>query len=718
MAIEETLSAAPIAVPERECPAQPFRGIAPFRFIDQPIFFGRMAEAQRLLRLVTMFRGVLLFGDSGSGKSSLLNARFIPEAITDGFLPERIRVQPKTGAEIVVDRISVRERGVPPYLPSNLVTSSDVPRVVLSCEQLREQITRADVQGYPLLIFDQFEEFVTLFEVAPRTAAERSDAAAAQERVLNFLTEFLVASSAPVKLLFAFREDYFTKLQKLFARCRDLLDQGLRLLPPSVDELPLTIRGPFERNPGMFPNPLPAAICKELEAELRERSNGGLQNPTEGQIAGLLLWQSHEPERLLAARKVQGLLEDFLVQQLEALPLDERAPAVALLSCLVTDAGTRNIVSRSDLIDRVTESENVPAEAVSTTLDALVQNTGLVRQEFRERTAFYQIISEFLVPWIRDQKADRARIEAERALAHERAQTEQRLAEQREQAEQKLALQRAEADRRRAQDLAETLRKVRRSRAILAVLLLFLLGGWSLAAWQTHLARSERAAAVQEKNAADAARETAAQEKESAQLAEDAARTALEQNSKIANEAERRLLIAKNSLQQTRQATQALLETAQQNSPAPDAPQTGNWSQLLQNLEAAVRSADAGGQELARTIQLTKQEAAAATSAPGWSLFGKFDAAGVWPERNFHTEATSATEPRPGDIVIAETFVNVRKGPNLYNQERQVWKNAQIVGVIAPNQRIRVDEVQTVKGAASDPLTRFWIRGEPAPDAR
>ena len=93
----------------------------------------------------------------------------------------------------------------------------------------------------------------------------------------------------------------------------------------------------------------------------------------------------------------------------------------------------------------------LPRKRFATTLDALVQNTGLVRQEFRDRTAFYQIISEFLVPWIRDQKADRARIEAERTLAHERQEAAERLAQEREAAEQKLALQSAEADRLRAQ---------------------------------------------------------------------------------------------------------------------------------------------------------------------------------------------------------------------------------------------------------------------------
>jgi hypothetical protein len=663
---------------------------------------------------VTMYRGVLLYGDSCAGKSSLLNARFVPDAIADGFLPERIRVQPKSGAEIVVDRIAVRERGNPPFLPSNL-GNEEQPRLVLSCEQLRERLSGTEVRGYPLLIFDQFEEFVTLFEIAPRSAEERAEGAEAQARLVNLLAEFLVASHAPVKILFAFREDYFTKLQKLFARCRDLMDQSVRLLPPSVDELPLTIRGPFEKNPGMFANPLSAGVCEQLEAELRERSSGGLQNPTEGQIAGLMLWLAQDRENLLASRKVQGLLEDFLVQQLEALPLAERAPAVALLGCLVTDAGTRNIVSRSDLLDRVTESESVTEEAVSTTLDALVEQTGLVRQEFRDRTAVYQIISEFLVPWIRDQKADRARIDAEQTLVRERLEAARKLAEERERAEQKLALQTAEADRRRAQDLATTLRKVRRSRTVLAVLTVLMLGGWTFAGWQTHLARHD-------KNVAVAAEEAAAQEKESAQLAENAARTALEQNSRLATNAEKRLLAAGRALNQIKQATQTVLENMRATDPPTDAVRFNGWNQLIQKLEAAVQLTENGGRQVASAIQLTKQEAAGTTSPPGWSLYGKLDVSSAWTEdRYFHNESSALAIPKEGDVVVAETFVNVRGAPSAYDAEQKSWRLAQIIGVIAPEQRIKVDEVTRVQGPTGAPTTRVWIRGEPAPwtsDAR
>ncbi|MGZ5022536.1 MAG: nSTAND1 domain-containing NTPase [Chthoniobacterales bacterium] len=700
---DASLEPAPIQVPEREAPAQPYRGIAPFRFIDEPIFFGRIAESQRLLRLVTMFRGVLLYGDSGAGKSSLLNARFVPDAIADGFLPERIRVQPKPGAEIVLDRIAVRERGMPPFLPSNLITNVETPRAVISCEQLRDQISRSDVRGYPLLIFDQFEEFITLFEVAPRTPEERAQAAEAQERLLNLLVNFLIASHVPVKLLLAFREDYFTKLQKLFARCRDLMDQGLRLLPPSVDELPLTIRGPFQKNPGMFANPLPDEVCAQLETELRERSSGGLQNPTEGQIAGLVLWLAKDPHELLVRRKVQGLLEDYLVQQLEALPMAQRAPAVAILSCLVTDAGTRNIVSRSDLVERVTESESVTEDAVSGTVDALVQNTGLVRQEFRDRTAFYQIISEFLIPWIRTQKAERARIEAERALAHERIEAQERLKAQQREAEQKLALQGAEADRRRAQDLAQTLRRVRRSRAVLVTLLLLLLGLATFGWWQ-------RQQAMQARSAAETERERfLADAKEAARTSEDAARTALEQNSRNALEAEKRLISARGALSRTHDTTQAIFDAMSKMTP----PNAGSdWSMLLQRLGQVVQATEAEGKQVDSSVKLTQQAAANAVTVPGWSLYGRLQDE-AWVERYFHNDASRLAVPEVGNVIVADTFVNVRKNPRTYELEQRRWIEPQIIGVIAPDQRLKVVETRSVTGPPGDTMIRFWVRSEP-----
>src|SRR5262245_59831217 len=92
-------------------PDRPYPGLEPYSYADRHIFFAREAEARRLIRLVVMYRATLLYSDSGSGKSSLLNAGLAPLAVQQGYELNRIRVQPKHGQEIVIERLSDRLDG-------------------------------------------------------------------------------------------------------------------------------------------------------------------------------------------------------------------------------------------------------------------------------------------------------------------------------------------------------------------------------------------------------------------------------------------------------------------------------------------------------------------------------------------------------------------------------------------------------------------------------
>src|SRR5206468_3029685 len=96
----------------------------PFRFIDQPIFSARTDEVRKLVRLITIYRGIFFYGESGAGKSSLINAGLIPALRDEGFAPERVRVQPIAGHELVVERIALTDEGTPPFLPSRFAASA------------------------------------------------------------------------------------------------------------------------------------------------------------------------------------------------------------------------------------------------------------------------------------------------------------------------------------------------------------------------------------------------------------------------------------------------------------------------------------------------------------------------------------------------------------------------------------------------------------------
>ena len=71
---------------------QPWPGLLAFGEADRDFFFGRDTEAEDLLDLVTDHRFTTLYGLSGLGKTSLLNAGLFPRLRQRGFLPVRLRL--------------------------------------------------------------------------------------------------------------------------------------------------------------------------------------------------------------------------------------------------------------------------------------------------------------------------------------------------------------------------------------------------------------------------------------------------------------------------------------------------------------------------------------------------------------------------------------------------------------------------------------------------
>ena len=298
--------------------------------------------------LVSVYRGVLLYGDSGSGKSSLVNAGLFLRSY-DSALP---RATARAAACVGRDRHRAdpergRRRGE--FLPSVLAPERNRrTRTVLAMDVFEERVRAAGERHRLLLIFDQFEEIVTLFDEAGARDVQR--------RLVELLVR-LLRGSLPVKVLFSFREDYLGRVKELLSACPELVDQALRIAPPTAEALPTIIRGPFERYPGRFARQLSPALAERLVTVLAERFGTGDVSLSEVQTVCLRLWQSDNPEALLDRKGPQGLLEDYLGEALDGMPTERRAAAIALLAQMVTSAGTRNVISAGDLVQRVQEQE-------------------------------------------------------------------------------------------------------------------------------------------------------------------------------------------------------------------------------------------------------------------------------------------------------------------------------------------------------------------------
>jgi hypothetical protein len=381
-------------------PDAPYRGIEPFRYVDKDVFFAREGVTRRLLRRVVVYRGVMLYGDSGTGKSSLVNAGLAPAALDEGYHAERVRVQPRPGEEFVVERLTARTEPLE-YLPSALV-HGDLPRRVFSVSELRTALdtaAREHPDHNPLLVFDQFEELVTLFEEA--SVSQRRTGKDTQQKIVELIGELLADDARPIKVLFVFREDYLAKIADLLCAHPEVLDRYVRVTYPSADAIPEIVQGPFKKFPGHFGRELGPEIAERLSSLMDERAGGAGISLSELQIICLRLWKDENPEKLLTRNGLQGILEDHFSGALEGMDADVRYAAVALLGRMVTRSGARNVVSEDDLITHVRNEDGVPSTTLKKALRALREDSRLIRREVRHEVAFYEIVSEFLAPWIR-----------------------------------------------------------------------------------------------------------------------------------------------------------------------------------------------------------------------------------------------------------------------------------------------------------------------------
>ena len=74
----------------------PWKALQPYEQQDSDIFFGRDTEISQLSALIEYNQAVTLYGKSGTGKSSLLNAGICPNLLLNGFLPHTFHLKSET----------------------------------------------------------------------------------------------------------------------------------------------------------------------------------------------------------------------------------------------------------------------------------------------------------------------------------------------------------------------------------------------------------------------------------------------------------------------------------------------------------------------------------------------------------------------------------------------------------------------------------------------
>ncbi|NUP17512.1 MAG: helix-turn-helix domain-containing protein [Streptomyces sp.] len=202
--------------------APPYRGLARFEPDDRELFFGRNRLVDELSELGCESPFAVVFGASGSGKSSLLRAGLIP------LLREQIAQQ---GREAVLRILTPGARPATTY--GHLLTpEADDPE--------------------SWVVVDQFEEVFTLC----RERAERD----------RFL-DLLLAARDPgsrLRVLIAVRSDFYARCAEHPRLAEALHTSGLLVRPMTADELREAVVGPAQAAGLIVERTLTARIVEDV----------------------------------------------------------------------------------------------------------------------------------------------------------------------------------------------------------------------------------------------------------------------------------------------------------------------------------------------------------------------------------------------------------------------------------------------------------------------
>ncbi len=389
-----------------------YPGIHSFTADEHGQFFGRERETKELYRLLVLNPVVVLFGKSGTGKTSLLQAGLSPLLHERLLQPVKLRLNDnaKPIARQLWEQFNVNE-----YLP--LDTPDDLPLTEL-CRRF-DFSSRGEAMS-PVLLLDQFEELFTLYGDQP----EQREAFISQlaDLVNQHTSEANAKDGSPkVRIVISIRSDFLYLIDRLSTRIPAILRCRYELQP--LDETnarqaitaPAALPGNFVSQPFSYSTPALNVILEGLTAQ-KEATEDGTR-----EVEAFLLQQfCQRIESKLAANDTPSgfiVTSEFFGGKagIEALRDDFYAKVLAKFNDTATRLKVQRLVEEKLISAErriLSEHETIKRELLLTDSDlALLCAERLLVQEPRGSSFYYEISHDTLLPPIL--RARKQRLEAE-----------------------------------------------------------------------------------------------------------------------------------------------------------------------------------------------------------------------------------------------------------------------------------------------------------------
>lgn len=396
-------------------------------YVEGEVLYGRDREIESLSQYIINNTQTVLYGKSGIGKSSILNAGVFPIARRQGLLPIGIRLdhstsisyvrQIKTAIESqgdveihqILPAINEDDETLWEYLHRNVFFNSDGLRVQL------------------LLVLDQFEEIFTLQQNEKRKRAFFQDLAS----LLNDVTPLYIVNASKQQqagqqadaqevttelsdldidldlegittetahylskvdyhIVFTLREDFLSYLERYTAYIPVMKSNRFALLPLNEEQAADIIMKP---RPGLVSRQVAGLIIQKVTGKEEFLLDSTPEFEVDAAVLSLYLSRLYEKKGdsetitdNLVYQFSDDIIKDFYEESVADLPA---ADIEKIEDQLLTYDGRRNNVSRNDLI-----SEGVNAKSIQ----LLVEDRKLLRQFSYQDDIRVEFMHDILCP--------------------------------------------------------------------------------------------------------------------------------------------------------------------------------------------------------------------------------------------------------------------------------------------------------------------------------
>ena len=397
----------------------PWRGLSPYQdpALGQHIinFYGRRAESHTLTELIEDNIFCTLYGMSGSGKTSLLNAGVFPLLRDDGFFPVSLRLWMDAFESPFPSCITKKLEDAVEAVGGKIVLQAEAhadvpeegsPEYFWTYFNARRLESKDGTPLTPVIVLDQFEEVLR---------ARREDAETLLKQI-HFLLDDSTASSftGKVRFVVSVREDDLFLMEDCIDKCYlfEMKQGRYRLRGLSVDGAREVIERPGEE---LFAYEDLSAIADVILSKVTHDKNKDEISTSKLSLICSRLWDSYHsrPEGSVTKTIVEDFLKENPIEAFykEAVALLSPEVRRYLVEKLVDDSGRRRAISQKAF------ESNVPnGDVLLNGEHRILQITPTSKNE-----QYIELLHDaFCEPVLKDKEELEAQAEAEKVLVEER----------------------------------------------------------------------------------------------------------------------------------------------------------------------------------------------------------------------------------------------------------------------------------------------------------